>query len=105
MIQDIETCFNYCDLKVAFFSSNERRWINKIHRLKEQNPEEVEIIREPEENDGCIYCRLPASWLKVSPPRTLNLSEEQRQEKSRRMRCWLDNRNLIENLSEQELTS
>lgn len=94
MIQDIETCFNYCDPKVAFFSSNERKWISKIHRLKEQNPEEVTILKEPEENDGCIYCRLPASWLKVNPPRTLNLSEEQRQEKSERMKSLVEQQKL-----------
>lgn len=90
----METCFNYCDEKVAFFSSDERRWINKIHRLKEQNPEEVKIIREPEENDGCIYCRLPASWLKVNPPRKLDISEERRQEMSERMKSIVEQQKL-----------
>lgn len=97
MIQDIETCFNYCDPKVAFFSSNERRWINKIHRLKEQNPEEVKIIREPEENDGCIYCRLPASWLKVQPKKTRVLSEEQQKELTDRLSRMRQARDLSRN--------
>ena len=51
---DIETCFNYLELDNAFFSSNEKRWINKIHKLKKEYPDEVEIIREPENNGGTI---------------------------------------------------
>ena len=30
------------------------------------------IIKEPEDNDGCIYCSLPATWLKVMPKRVLS---------------------------------
>jgi len=74
----METCFNYCDSKRAFFSSDERKWINKIHKLIEEHPEDIRVIRRPEENDGCIYVELPSSWLKVSPPRKLDLSEEDR---------------------------
>lgn len=28
-----ETSFSYCDKDMAFFSSDERKWINKIRRL------------------------------------------------------------------------
>lgn len=65
----LETCFNYTD-DCAYFSSSERRWINKIHKLKEKHPDEVEIIREAEDNDGCIYAKVPSTWMKLSPPRT-----------------------------------
>lgn len=65
----METCFNYCDKEVAFFSSDERRWISKIRKLKEKYPDEITILAEPETNDGCIYVRLPSSWLKVQPKR------------------------------------
>ncbi len=61
----METCFNYCDKDVAFFSSDEKRWINKIHKLKQQHPDEIQILAEPETNDGCIYCRLPSYALKI----------------------------------------
>lgn len=81
----METCFNYCEPKTAFFSSDERKWITHIRKLAKKNPE-VMIIKQPEENDGCIYCKLPAEWLKVSPPRKLNLSEEQREISRKRMR-------------------
>lgn len=74
----METCFNYCDINKGFFSSDEKRWINKIRKLKEEYPDEIRIIAEPETNDGCIYCQLPTSWLKIQPKRKVELSEEEK---------------------------
>lgn len=79
----METCFNYCSPETAYFSSDERRWINKIHKLKLQRPNEVEILKEPEDNDGCIYCKLPVRYLKLQPKR--KVSEEQRQAAGKRL--------------------
>jgi len=79
----METCFNYCSPEAAYFSSDERRWINKIHKLKLQRPNEVEILKEPEDNDGCIYCKLPIRYLKLQPKR--EVSEEQRQAAGKRL--------------------
>ena len=81
----METCFNYCDKEHGYFSSDERRYITKIHKLAEKYPEQVRIIAEPENNDGCIYAELPTSWLKIQPPRKLDLTDEQREELSVRM--------------------
>lgn len=72
----METCFNYVDKDVAFFSSDERKWITKIRKLKEQYPDKITILAEPETNDGCIYCRLPASALKIRLRK--EISEEQK---------------------------
>lgn len=74
----METCLNYTNAKEMYFSSDERKWITKIRKLKEKNPNEVVIIRQPEENDGCIYARLPVEYLKIGPKRRLALSDEQR---------------------------
>ena len=74
----METCFNYCDKDRGFFSSDERKWIIKIRKLKEQYPDDIRIIAEPETNDGCIYCQLPTSWLKIQPKRKVELSDEER---------------------------
>ena len=79
----METCFNYCydrnhNDNVGWFSSDEQRWITKIHKLKEQYPDEVIIKAEPEDNDGCIYCKLPQNWLKIQPPRQLSDEAKQR---------------------------
>jgi len=74
----METCYNYTG-KVAYFSSDERKWINKVRRMKEQYPDQVEILKQPEENDGCIYARLPAEWMRMQPKRVVELSEEEKQ--------------------------
>ena len=78
----METCFNYTG-DVAFFSSDERRWINKIHKLKKSRPDEIEIVKEPEDNDGCIYCKLPYHYLKLQPKR--EMSEENRRAAAERL--------------------
>jgi hypothetical protein len=75
----METSFSYYDGKTAFFSSDERKWISKIHKMKESNPKEVVILKEPDSNDGCIYCKLPADWLKITPKRKMDLSEEEKE--------------------------
>lgn len=75
----MDTCFNYVDKDKGFFSSDEQKWINRIHKLKEQFPDDVHIIWEPYENDGCIYCQIPTSWLKIQPKRSgRQLTEEER---------------------------
>ena len=55
-------------------------------KLKEQYPDRVRIIKEPEENDGCIYCELPTEWFTIRVPRKVDLTDEQRQELSDRMK-------------------
>ena len=73
----METCFNYCDKEKAFFSSDERRWINRIHRLKAKFPDRVIILKEPEENDGCIYAQLPIAALKINLISRPEVTDEQ----------------------------
>ena len=82
----METCFNYTDKETAFFSSDEKRFINKVHRLKEQYPERVRIIAEPEFNDGCIYCQMPSKWFMIRVPAKRVLTEEEKQILSERMK-------------------
>ena len=83
----METCFNYCYGRnnndgVGWFSSDEQKWINRIRKLKEQYPDDVIIRAEPETNDGCIYCKLPQSWLKIQPP--MKITDEQREARRKR---------------------
>lgn len=87
----METCFNYCDTEKAFFSSDERRWINRIRVLAEKKPEEVRIIKEPEDNDGCIYCQLPVRYLHIFAPTKKELTEEQKKEGADRLRRYHEN--------------
>ena len=49
----MDTCYNCCEPGKGWFSTDERKWITKIRKLKEAYPDEVEIIKEPNTNDGC----------------------------------------------------
>ena len=82
----METCFNYTDKEHGFFSSDERKFITKVRKLKEKYPEQVHVIAEPENNDGCIYCELPTEWFRIQPPVKRILTDEQRKKMSERMR-------------------
>lgn len=73
----METSFNYTG-EDAYFSSDERAWHTKIRKLAKRYPDEVKIICQPEDNDKCIYARLPADWLKIQPKTKLDLTDEQR---------------------------
>lgn len=73
----METSCSYVDGN-AYFSSDERKWHSRIRKLAEDHPDEVIIIRQPEDNDGCIYAKMPASWFKIQPKFKREYSDEQR---------------------------
>lgn len=81
----METCCEYTDKERMYFSTDERRLITRILRFYEKHPDDVTIIKRPEENDGCLYCIVPPSWLKITPPVKRELTEEQRKASSERM--------------------
>ena len=82
-----ETSWNYIsDDGIAYFSSSERKWITKIRKLAEANPNEVKIMREPEDNGGTIYAQVPATWLYVRKPKQVNMTEEQRAAAAERLK-------------------
>ena len=68
----METCFNCTDREIGYFSSDERRFITKVRKLKAKYPDQVRIIKEPEDNDGCIYCSLPVEWFRIQPKKVLS---------------------------------
>jgi hypothetical protein len=74
-----ETCVSYVgEDATATFCSSETRWINRILKLHTQHPNEVKIIYHPEDNHGMLYAELPKKWLKISPPRQMNYTDEQK---------------------------
>ena len=75
-----ETACDYlsCD-KYATFCSSETKWINKILKLAEEYPDQVEIQVLPEDNQGMILAHVPKNWFKLNPTRKRNMTEEQRQ--------------------------
>ena len=52
---------------------------NRVLRLAEEYPDEVEIRREPDENGGFLVAKIPAKWVKITPPRRLELTDEQKE--------------------------
>jgi len=73
----METCCEYTD-SVMWVSTDERRMITRMMKLIAEHPDETEIIKRPEENDGCLDCKVPATWLKIAPPVKREMSEKQR---------------------------
>lgn len=82
----METSISYIGGETAFFSSDERKWCNRIKKLAEDYPDEVVMIRQPEDNDGCVYCKIPVNWFKIQPKKRREISDEERAILSERMR-------------------
>lgn len=82
-----ETCYEQtAERETGVVSTNERKWINKLTKLAEAHPNEVHIMKLPEENYGALLIAVPKTWFKISPPRQRTLSEEQRAVLSERLK-------------------
>ena len=75
----VEFLNNQKTMTVSFCS---QKWITKIDKLSQSNPDDVEIIAE--NKDGSICAKLPIKYLKISAPR--KVSDEQRQKASERFK-------------------
>ena len=75
----VEFLNNQKTMTVSFCS---QKWVTKIKKLSQSNPDAVEIIAE--NKDGSICARLPIKYLKISVPR--KVSDEQRQKASERFK-------------------
>lgn len=85
MARTYETSISYTS-PIAYFSSDEKKWINRIRKLQEAEPDLVGILCQPEENDGTIYATVPSNWLKISPPRHVTFTDEQREAMKERLK-------------------
>lgn len=74
----METAYSYSGGDFAYFSSDERKWKDRIKKMAAEHPDEVTVIRQPEENDGCIYVKLPVNWINIKPKRHRFVSDEER---------------------------
>lgn len=84
----METAMEYVSDRVMWVSTDEDKWKRRFIKWAEEYPDEVTIKRRPENNDGCLYCTCPASWLRVRPPLKKNMSDEQKAANAERMRKW-----------------
>ena len=65
-------------------STSETKWINRINKLKEAYPDQVDIRNV--NSDSSIVARIPKSWFKIVPPRVLNLTDEEREKRGERLK-------------------
>ena len=80
-----ETAYDYIQGEDhGTFYTGQEKWINKINKWKEQYPDQIDIIHINEDNS--ILVHLPSSWFKLNPPHTKQLTDEQRQKLSERMK-------------------
>ena len=72
-----ETSFEFCnDEQPACFSSTDPMWIRRILKLAKKYPDDVKVVDYKEKESICVH--VPKEWFKVSPPRSKNMTEEQR---------------------------
>lgn len=84
----METGFEYLiENDYATVWSSERKWINKIIKLQQEHPNNVDIKYYPENNHGTILAHVPKNWLKVSPPRKVNMTDERKAELAERLKA------------------
>ena len=82
----IETAVYYLgDEPFARISTNEQRWKNWIRKMAAKKPDEVRI---QSESDGCIVAQLPKNYLRLSPPASRSMSEEQKQKAAERLAAF-----------------
>lgn len=74
---DILSCDSYATIYTC-----ESRQIQKLKQLYQDHPNEVSIITD---TTDFMNVHVPKSWIKIKPPRKMNLSEEQRQALSERL--------------------
>ena len=86
MADQNETCITFLegDTKVGIYTS-QRKYINKIMKLKEQYPDEVVINRT--NPDGSICADVPADWMRLPQPKAKrNYTPEQREAQRQRLK-------------------
>lgn len=87
-----ETGFDYVvEDDHATIWSTEKKWINKIINLQQEHPNDVKIIHRPEDNNGMIYAHVPQNWFKLSPPKRVNMTEEQKAAAAERLKAIRQN--------------
>lgn len=69
---------------------------NKVMKLAEEYPDEVEVRREPDENGGFLVAKIPVKWVKIAPPRRLELTDEKKEELRERLGIMRASRNVSE---------
>lgn len=71
--------------ETALVTFSQGRYISRVKALAEQFPEDVQILKLPEDNHGYLLARLPVRYIKIRPP--MQMSQEQRDALAERARA------------------
>ena len=86
-----ETVYNQiAGSKIGTLFTAERKWINRIYFLQKKCPEQVQIVAK--NKDGSILAHIPVSFFKLSPPRCLDITDEQRDARKEHCKLMRDNK-------------
>lgn len=71
--------------QTALVMFSQGRYISHVKMLAERFPEDVQILKLPEDNHGYLLARLPVRYIKLRPP--VQMSQEQRDALAERARA------------------
>ena len=82
----IDTGISYSGGEWMYISTNERRIMTMVRKLAEKKPERCVIVKRPEDNDGIIYAKFDPKFLRLTAPREIHLTDEERMEMAEKFR-------------------
>ena len=84
--------------KTCTVTFTNQKHVNRMKKLYEKYPEYFERYKENE--DGSLYARIPLKWIKISKPKEVILTEEQRLDAAERLKNSRLNKNTENNTDE-----
>ena len=65
-------------------------WKNRLAKLAKENPDDVEHLIT--NLDGSVVYHVPKAWVKISPPRKVTMSDEQKAISAERLRKYRESK-------------
>jgi len=81
----MDCSIDWTNRETAHVSGDDPSLINRVKKLAAEYPDKVEIALMPEDNHGCIYAHVPRAWVKIYPPRKVNMTDEQKAANAQRL--------------------
>lgn len=78
------------DAECATVTFTQGRFKNKIRELAKEYPGECEIVCE--NDDGSMVAHIPTSWVRVRPPRIVDITEERKEELRKQLEVCRENK-------------
>ena len=75
--------------KEAAITASQKRLINRLRKLHEDNPDETVLITN---QDGSVFAKVPVDWIKIKKPTKRELTDEERQEMAETFKARIEGR-------------